>query len=467
VALAGVGVVLAVLLANVAAGIILRGIESGQRTAVIPARPKAEAAAEPEPAATVSPDPTPPPLPTATPLPTPDPAQTPLPSPTPEPSRPIAGFGYLEWLVDNGEAEWTHLTAYGPRVNSVAHAYMIDVNGNTVYDNIVEYNGKGYRGPEVVYEKPEDVYRILIIGDSFVEAIQVEYEKTFQAQLQEALSAHDRPGRRYEVVAMGRTGWGTVHETVYYQVEGHKYQADLVILMFYINDVADNFPSFFYPNINNTNFDFVFEENGIRILDTNEEPLPPNSARLLYNALPSFLQQRSLARLLVRLGDPPLPIQTPGGVMTRVHPQFYIYVNDPPVEGYDEGWERTADSLEILSEMVGADGAELAVVPVFIGSEMVTNVSNWFPELTAGWQWDPELPEQRLEEILRDLPAELWPLRPYFESYAEAAGGEVYNLLYLPEDGHFNELGHQVTYEAIYGWLVEEGVVPAIKQSPG
>jgi hypothetical protein len=239
------------------------------------------------------------------------------------------------------------------------------------------------------------------------------------------------------------------------------------MLIFYINDVAYIFRFFFYPNINNTNFDFVFEENGIRILDTNEEPLPPNSARLLYNALPSFLQQRSLARLLVRLGDPPLPIQTPGGVMTRVHPQFYIYVNDPPVEGYDEGWERTADSLEILAGLVEADGAELAVVPVFIGSEMVTNVSNWFPELTAGWQWDPELPEQRLEEILRDLPAELWPLRPYFESYAEAAGGEVYNLLYLPEDGHFNELGHQVTYEAIYGWLVEEGVVPAIKQSPG
>jgi hypothetical protein len=38
--------------------------------------------------------------------------------------------------------------------------------------------------------------------------------------------------------------------------------------------------------------------------------------------------------------------------------------------------------------------------------------------------------------------------------------GEVYNLLYLPEDGHFNALGHQLTYEAIYNWLVDTDVVP-------
>jgi lysophospholipase L1-like esterase len=402
---------------------------------------------------------TPPPSPTATPSPTAGPNVTPEPTPTPAPTRPIAGFGYLDWVEDNGEAEWTNLTAYGPRVDSVAHAYMYDVNGEIVYDNIVEYNGKGYRGPEASYEKPDDVYRILIIGDSFVEAIQVPYEETFQAQLQARLSEQDTAERRYEVVAMGRTGWGTVHETVYYQVEGYKYDADLVILMFYINDVADNFPRFFYPNVNDTNFDFVFGEDGIQILDTNEEPLPPNRPRLLYNALPTFLKESKLARLLIRLADPPVPVQTPGGVMTRVHPQFYIYVAEPPVEGYEEGWQRTADTLNILADSVEANGSELAVMPIFLGQEMVTNVSNWFPELTAGWQWDAGLPEQRLREILGGRDVLLWSTRPYFEEYAEEAGGEVYNLFYLPEDGHFNAQGHEVTYEAVYGWLVEAGLV--------
>jgi lysophospholipase L1-like esterase len=381
------------------------------------------------------------------------------PTSTPEPTRPIAGFGYLEWLEDNGEAEWTHFTAYGPRVNSVAHASMYDADGNVVYDNLIEYNGKGYRGVEVAYEKPADVYRILIIGDSFVEAIQVPYEQTFQAQLQAKLSQHDTPERRYEVVAMGRTGWGTMHEVAYYQAEGYKYNADLVILMFYTNDVADNLPRVFYPNINNTNYDFVMNDGQVQIVDTNQQALPPNNGRLLFNALHWRLRETNLAQLFIRLTDPPIPIVTPGGVMTRVHPQFYIYVTEPEVEGYAEGWQRTADLLHLLSDDVQVDGAQLAVVPIFIGSEMVNNVAGWFPELTAGWQWDAGLPEARLADILADTSTNLWSTRPTFEAYADSVDGEVYNLFYLPEDGHFNALGHQQTYEAIYGWLEQAGIV--------
>ena len=390
--------------------------------------------------------------------PTLDPAITPTETPTPEPTRPIAGFGYLEWEVDNGEADWVQHTGFGPRINSRAHAYMVDVNGNLVYETWPEYNGKGYRGPEVDYEKPEDTYRILVIGDSFVEAIQVDYEKTFQALLQQRLDPLSTAEKRYEVIAMGRTGWGTVHETAYYQIEGYKYDADLVILLFYVNDVADNFPRFFYPNINNTNFEFVFERDFIQILDTNRQPLPPNNGRKLYNALPDPLQQTGLGRFSIQLIDPAVPVVTPGGPMTRVHPQFFIYVSEPEVEGYAEGWRRTGEALRILSEGVAYNGGQLAVVPVFLGDDMVENISNWFPEQTGGWTWNPAEPEERLTEILDRYPAaEMWPLRPYYEAYAD--GEEIFKQIYLPEDFHFNELGHVWTADALYAYLVENRIV--------
>ncbi len=145
--------------------------------------------------------------------------------------------------------------------------------------------------------------------------------------------------------------------------------------------------------------------------------------------------------------------------MSRVHPQFYIYVTEPEVEGYAEGWQRTAELLRLLAQDVQADGAQLAVVPIFLGSEMVSNVSGWFPELTDGWRWDDSLPETRLVDILADTSAYLWPTRPTFTAYADSVNGQVYDLLYLPEDGHFNALGHQMTYEAIYDWLIVEGLV--------
>ena len=450
-ALAGGGVLLALLMANLGAGVLLRGLEQSA------AAPLPAATSEPPLATPAAPLPTPAPTATALPSPTADPEATPTAMPTPAPTRPVAGYGFIDWIVDNGEAPWTYRTAYGPRINSRAHAYMYDADGAFVYDSTIDYNGKGYRGPEAAYEKPDDVYRILIIGDSFVEAIQVAFADTFYARLQAQLADRTIDGKRIEIIPMGRTGWGTFNEAAYYQAEGYRYEADLVLLLFFINDVADNFPTFFYPGINNTNYEFLLDDGVVTIVDTNQDPLPPNGARLIYNALPAWLQQRSLARLFVRLGDPPPPVQTPGGPLTRVHPQFYIYVSAPEVEGYPEAWARTADALGILATDVAADGGELVVAPIFIGAEMVANVSGWFPELTAGWEWDPGLPEERLGEILASLPAELLPLRPYFERYASERGGEVYNLLFLPEDGHFNATGHEATAEALLQWLVQSG----------
>ena len=447
------GLVMAVVFANLGARILL----NGQAAAELAEGPLAEIlpTATPTISSAETLDVTPTPLP---PTATSDPLVTPTVTPTPVPTRPIAGFGYLEWEVDNGEADWVQHTGFGPRINSRAHAYMYDVNGNLVYETWPEYNGKGYRGPEVAYEKPEDTYRILIIGDSFVEAIQVDYEKTFQALLQEQLNAFDTPERRYEVVAMGRTGWGTVHEAAYYQIEGYKYQADLVILLFYVNDVADNYPRFFYPNINNTNFEFVFERDFIQILDTNKQPLPPNNGRKLFNALPDRMRQSGLGEFAIGIIDPAVPVVTPGGPMTRVHPQFYIYVDSPEVEGYAEGWRRTGEALRIMAEGVAFNGGQLAVVPVFLGDDMVENISNWFPEQTEGWVWNPAEPEERLTEILDRYPeAELWPLRPYYNEYAN--GEEIFKQIYLPEDFHFNELGHVWTADALMAYLVEKGIL--------
>ncbi|MCB9437506.1 MAG: hypothetical protein H6673_11020 [Anaerolineales bacterium] len=402
-----------------------------------------------EPAATVEPSATLENLPTATPEPT----------PTPDAGPPKLAGGGATFPVDNGQAPWSHYTGYGPRVNSTMHVWLYTADGQEVFDNMVDFNSKGSRGPEIDYEKPDNVYRILIIGDSFVEAVQVDYEQTFYALLQAELDQYSTPERRYEVVNMGRTGWGTLQEYIYYDKEGYKYDADLVISMFYINDVSDNYPRFFWPGINNTNYEYLFEGDTVTLVDTNQQPLPPNRSRTLYNALSEPLQKTNLAKLFVYLGDPPQQIRTPGGVMERVHPQFYIYVTEPEPEGYAEGWTRTAKGLELFANRVNGQGADYAVVSIFIGQEMIQSVAGWFPELTDGWGWDPDLPDHKLADILDGLPADLIRTRPAYEAYAEAAGGRVYDLMFIQEDGHFNATGHEVTKDILFDYLVEKSIV--------
>jgi hypothetical protein len=454
------GLMMALIMTEIGAGIILNRLEHPVVKTADQAKQQSQAAQPTStalpPSATLLPV-----TPTATITPTIGPSPTPAPTATPEPPRPIAGIGYLDFSVDNGEPEWGPLTGYGPRINSVARAYMYDNNGKLVYDNHITFNGKGYRGPEIPYDKPHDVYRILLIGDSFVEAVQVDYPDTFGALLQTELAKHNTDKRKFEVVAQGRYGWGTLQEYLYYVNEGYKYHADLVILSFYINDVADNDPAFFYPNINNTNFDYSFDGDTVKIVDTNKQVLPPRIGRKLYNALPQMLQGTNIARLAVRLSDPPPQVVTPGGVLTRVHPQFYIFVKSPPIEGYDEAWRRTTWGLTHFAQAVQKNGGKFAVMPIFIGSEMVKNVSNWFPDLVKGWQWDDTLPDQKLNAALSGQPATIIPTRPRYESYAKEMGSEVYKLIFLPEDGHFNKLGHQLTADVLYQWLISQGVISA------
>lgn len=450
-----VGVLLAIVLSNVMAGVFLRGLEqAAQRPAEVAEPQEPDSVAEPEVEEAE-----------ATEEPTPEPTQEPTEEiEVEEEADPIAeqaqpGWGYQEFIEDGGEVSWNYLTGFGPRVNTVVRNYMVDAEGQFVYDTVVEYNEYGMRGPAVPYQKSDDVYRILIIGDSFVEAIQVDYEDTFPAQLQSMLTEEAESGQRFEVIAMGRTGWGTLHEYLYYHHEGHKFNADLVVLSFFINDVADNYPIFFYPGINNTNFEFVFADDTVQIVDTNQQPLPPNSTRILYNALPGFLQRTALARMIVRIGDPPIPVITPGTVLERVHPQYYIYVSEPEVEGYAEAWERTEAGIELLANEVEANGGQLVIMPIFLGSEQVQNVSNWWPELVEGWQWDDSLPEQQLADIAERTGADLAVTRTVYQAYADEVDGQVFTLLYLPEDGHFNPTGHALTAEALFNYLQEEGII--------
>jgi hypothetical protein len=107
----------------------------------------------------------------------------------------------------------------------------------------VSINGAGLRDVERQREKPAGVRRVLLLGDSFIEAMQVPLEQTIGRQLEQALNAM-AGARRYEVVAVGTSGYGTAAEWLWYQREGRSFNPDIVLLAFYPgNDVRNNSPT--------------------------------------------------------------------------------------------------------------------------------------------------------------------------------------------------------------------------------
>lgn len=100
-------------------------------------------------------------------------------------------------------------------------------------------NREGLRGPEHRAIRPGDSYRILAIGDSFLEGAQVHERQTAASLLESQLAA--LIGKPTEVLNAGVGSWGTTQQQLFLEREGDRYQPDLVVVFFHpANDLWDN-----------------------------------------------------------------------------------------------------------------------------------------------------------------------------------------------------------------------------------
>jgi len=97
----------------------------------------------------------------------------------------------------------------------------------------VRQNQYGHRGQAHPITKNPKKYRILVVGDSFTEGIHVGENDLFTDLL-------ERNNSSMEVINAGVGGYGTVQEYLYLETAGLKHNPDLVLLMVFENDLADN-----------------------------------------------------------------------------------------------------------------------------------------------------------------------------------------------------------------------------------
>ncbi|MDP8248882.1 MAG: SGNH/GDSL hydrolase family protein [Candidatus Tritonobacter lacicola] len=91
-------------------------------------------------------------------------------------------------------------------------------------------NRHGWRDRERQPEKPEDARRVAVLGDSFVEAMQVEQEKTFLSLAEERLGGEFPFG--VEVMNFGRSGATTTEELLILENDVLDFSPDMVVLFF-------------------------------------------------------------------------------------------------------------------------------------------------------------------------------------------------------------------------------------------
>jgi lysophospholipase L1-like esterase len=125
--------------------------------------------------------------------------------------------------------------SFGLRINEPGSSYRHKSADVEVRFRINNQGMRADRG--FSYEKPEGLFRIVSLGDSFTVGYEVEVEETFSSVIERELRALGVP---VEVLNAGVSGYSNAEALLYLERELLRYSPDLVLISFFGNDLVDN-----------------------------------------------------------------------------------------------------------------------------------------------------------------------------------------------------------------------------------
>jgi len=349
----------------------------------------------------------------------------------------------------------------------------------------VTYNSQGWRDEEHGFENNSGAFRILVLGDSFMEAYSVELKDTFHKQLERFALENGVP---IEVINLGVGGYGTLQEYLVFDEIGKRYKPDIVLLGFFLtNDVTDN----------SLAIDTMITKDSERVksrpyLDSSETTWKITQVdyegarrRFLANIAkrdaafhrlsgqPALLQfiVHAVNRIKTTLAENRKNSENNedlGDIVENKKVRSFVwygvnYCQEPPE--YTEAWSVTERILKRLKNDVSSIGGKLFVFTVpgllEVVPERLKKISKRRvpkPELICL----EEVPGyNRLAGILNELEIDYVDLLPSFRNNRTNDGRSLFRL----SDEHWNEKGHNLAATIVYSSLIEKGLFPLARKN--
>jgi hypothetical protein len=321
------------------------------------------------------------------------------------------------------------------------------------YRTRVAINSLGFRDVERSVTKREGTRRILVMGDSFIEAYAVEQDRSVT---QRAEMSANRDGCPTEVVNAGVHGYSIDQEYLWYKNEGFALDADVVVMAIYYNDIIHTVRTRYWGSPTPL---LEVRDGELTPVNTPLQPPPPAatppSPPAKRRAEGSALKYFILERLIT--GAPKLYAQMASvGLVAPYEPEtvpdeLRVYKKRGQLAEVRAAWARTNDILKAFAGAVRAERAVPVVAYIPASFEVVDNdwdltLMNYAMQPDA---WDRGLVRARLGEfaagngsLFLDFTEELreatrgWSGPPYFQ-----------------HDGHWNDLGNDVAGKALVSFL--------------
>jgi len=338
-------------------------------------------------------------------------------------------------------------------------------------ESYVKMNSHGFRDRERSYEKGKDVFRIVVLGDSMIEALQVPLEQTFIDVFERMLNSES--DKRFEVINLGVSGFGTGQEYLTLKYYGLNYQPDLIILAFFLfNDIRNNSltldSKYSGRSINDRSIPYFVLNNGEieelsfrigkrKIIKTFLARLFPN----IYYLIGDSVRAPWLVNLLWEMG---LTDSVNSFKKKDISKSYYLYA-----EKYTPDWENAwaVTKALILKMAKELEMNKIRLLVVVISSEVEFRPDMWDKTLDEDpsmrlLEFDLKKPERILSSFLEANGIDYLLLRPGFEKYTKETGKDLH--FHYVYDNHWNANGNAVAAQLVYSKLKDDKLVQIGKE---
>lgn len=359
----------------------------------------------------------------------------------------LAGIAYPAWdRPTAGLGDWGVPNARGWAVGEARQ--------------FVELNAEGARDVDHAVAKPTGVHRVLVLGDSYAAAFEVEREAAFWAVTGARLGQCPAlAGREVEVLNLSKRGFGTADELLVWRKLGAKYAPDQVVLAFYTgNDFRNN-----SATLQASSRPYFRLEGDALVLDESYAEKPAyrrwagwqgdlwyglvRHVRLVQVVRHVRRQLKALAETREAQSKAKDAAQTGGAGEAGVDDSIYL---EPRDEVWRSAWTISERLVEQLKSEVDAAGARFVLMTLSTAIQVHPDPSVRAQHAKSIGAVDLDYPERRFDAFARshgiDWISPVAPLRQAAESSGKCVHGSP-----GPWEcqGHWNAEGHRIAGESL------------------
>ncbi len=342
------------------------------------------------------------------------------------PGMPRHGSPYYKCIV------WDKYTHHGTKPSCSITAPPRNEDG--IPQLRIEYNSLGLRGPEIGSKR---VPRVLLLGDSFVEADEMVFEETMGQVLSRLTS-------QYEFLQQGVSSWSPLTEFAWLRVYGRGLGIDQVYL--FVDD-NDFFSSMGYAQSDQAYREWLTRSRVVALISSvfKRPPRAGDDKEVEVPAsLKPFVKSSSLSREVWER------------LMLRQDPTLW---DDLLMTGA----QSTVRSIFEFARYAAKKGIGLTVVYIPLGIDIDSNETTGGRQglqLVDGTYFSESGLERWLMQILRSKRIAFINLREPLEQAKRSLVSDGSNVLYFQFDGHFTPAAHKVVARALLSDLQRSGPQP-------